>query len=115
MHRANTYEAPYCECDFLAGDVDPSLIEARTRILIFPYSTAYSKKLSDDSFEMVISDELGQSIDQYEKAVLTTNFPAIRDALSQHLSQLSGKEVRKGLENTFTYKKMKCRCGSRSF
>ena len=73
------------------------------------------KRLSDDSFEMVISDELGQSIDQYEKALLTTNFPAIRDALSQHLSQLSGKKVRKGLGNPFTYKKMKCRCGSRSF
>ena len=73
------------------------------------------KRLSEDSFEMVISDELGQSIDQCEKVLSTTNFPAIRDALSQHLSQLSGKEVRKGLENTFTYKKMKCRCGSRSF
>ena len=61
--------------------------------------TEGSKKLSDGSFGMVISGDHGQSIDQCEKAMLSTNYPAIRDALSQHLSQLSEEEAHHGFSH----------------
>lgn len=54
------------------------------------------KKRSDGSFGMVISGEQGQSIDQCEQSLLSTNYPAIRDALAQHLSQLSKEEASNG-------------------
>lgn len=55
--------------------------------------TAGPEKQLDGSFRMVISREEGQSIDQCEQALLSTNFPAIREALSLHLSGVSEEEA----------------------
>jgi hypothetical protein len=46
-------------------------------------------------FTRTISEKEAISIDNCEKAVLTTAYPAIRDALSQHLSDVSKKKPRK--------------------
>jgi len=35
------------------------------------------------------------SIDQIEKSVLTANWPAIRDAIGQHLTEVSKKKLKK--------------------
>ncbi len=59
-------------------------------------TTEGSKKLSDGHFGTVISGNQGQSISKCEHALLSTNYPAIRDALSQHFSQLSEEEARTG-------------------
>lgn len=53
-------------------------------------------ELSDGSFSMVISGEEGKNIDQCEQALLSTNYPAIREALSQHFSKVSEEEARRG-------------------
>jgi len=42
-------------------------------------------------FELVISEEQAISIDQCEQALLRTNYPALRAALAQHLTELSKK------------------------
>ena len=44
---------------------------------------------ADGSFRMVVSGASGQSIDQCEQALLATNYPAIREALSRHFSEVS--------------------------
>ena len=44
---------------------------------------------SDGSFRMVIGGESGRSIDQCEQALLAVNYPAIREALARHLSEVS--------------------------
>jgi len=43
----------------------------------------------DGSFRIVIDRDSGQSIDQCEQALLAVNYPAIREALSRHLSEVS--------------------------
>ncbi len=43
-------------------------------------------------FEMVISEEQALSIDDCEQALLRTNYPAIRAAIAQHLTDLSKKK-----------------------
>lgn len=48
---------------------------------------------SDGSFRMVIGGESGRSIDQCEQALLAVNYPAIREALSRHLSEVSKQEA----------------------
>lgn len=45
----------------------------------------------DGEFEMVIGQEQGLSIDGSEQALLRTNYPAIRAAISKHLTELSKK------------------------
>lgn len=47
----------------------------------------------DGSFRLVIGRESGQSIDQCEHALLAVNYPAIREALSRHLSEVSRQEA----------------------
>ena len=48
---------------------------------------------ADGSFRIVVSRESGQSIDQCEHALLSVNYPAIREALSRHLSEVSRQEA----------------------
>jgi hypothetical protein len=47
----------------------------------------------DGSFRSVIGRESGQSIDQCEQALLAVNYPAMREALSRHLSEVSKQEA----------------------
>lgn len=42
-------------------------------------------------FELVIPAGQAMSIDQCEQALLRTNYPALRGALAEHLSELSKK------------------------
>lgn len=44
-------------------------------------------------FELVISEAQAISIDACEQALLRTNYPAIRAAIAQHLTELSKKTV----------------------
>src|SRR2546429_8423453 len=44
---------------------------------------------ADGRFRIVISRESGQSIDHCEQALLAANYPAIREALSRHFSEVS--------------------------
>ena len=48
---------------------------------------------ADGSFRIVIGRESGQSIDRCEQALLAVNYPAIREALSRHLSEVSKQEA----------------------
>lgn len=50
-------------------------------------------KLNDGNFELNISDKDASSIDNCEKALLLANYPAIRDAISKHLSKISKKKL----------------------
>jgi len=43
---------------------------------------------------MVVDENKAISIDQIEKSVLTTNWPAIRDAIAQHLAEISKKKLK---------------------
>ena len=45
----------------------------------------------DGEFELVISAEQAVSIDECEQALLRTNYPAIRAAIANHLTELSKK------------------------
>ncbi len=54
--------------------------------------TSGATPLTDGSFRLVIGGESGQSIDQCERALLAVNYPAIREALSRHLSEVSRQE-----------------------
>ncbi len=47
---------------------------------------------ADGSFRLVIPDEQASSIDDCEQALLRTNFAAVRQAISAHLSTLSKKK-----------------------
>lgn len=48
---------------------------------------------ADGSFRLVIGRESGRSIDQCEQALLAVNYPAIREALSRHLSEVARQEA----------------------
>jgi hypothetical protein len=48
---------------------------------------------NDGGFRIVINRESGWSIDQCEQALLAVNYPAIREALSRHLSEVSRQEA----------------------
>jgi spermidine/putrescine-binding protein len=45
----------------------------------------------DGQFELVITEEQAVSIDECEQALLRTNYPAIRAAIAEHLTELSKK------------------------
>ena len=51
--------------------------------------TPDSAPSADGSFRIVMGSESGRSIDQCEQALLAVNYPAIREALSRHLSEVS--------------------------
>jgi len=46
-------------------------------------------KNNDGSFSTIISEQDAISIDMCEKSVLQTAYPTIREAISNHLSQIS--------------------------
>ena len=49
---------------------------------------------AEGSFRLMIPDEMASSIDECEQALLRTNFAAVRQALSAHLSAVSKKKPR---------------------
>ena len=51
-------------------------------------------KKKDGNFEMTISEGTAISIDNVEKALLRTNYDAIRDAISRHLTDISKKNFK---------------------
>lgn len=51
------------------------------------------QKLQYGYFELVISEQLGCNIDKCEQALLQANYPALRSALSAHLTEISKKKV----------------------
>ncbi len=51
-------------------------------------------KIKDGSFKINISEKAATSIDKCEQAFLETNYAAIRDAISDYLTQLSKKNSR---------------------
>lgn len=50
----------------------------------------------EGEFRTVVSGVSGQSIDACEQALLAVNYPALRDALSAHLSEVSKEEAARG-------------------
>lgn len=50
----------------------------------------------DSDFRTVVSSASGQSIDACAQALLAVNYPALRDALSRHLSEVSHEEAARG-------------------
>jgi hypothetical protein len=52
-------------------------------------------KNSDGSFSMIINEKDATSIDMCERSVLQTAYPKIREAVSNHLSQISKKKPKK--------------------
>lgn len=50
------------------------------------------EKVNNGEFEMIITGQQAISIDDIEQSVLATNYPAIRDALSEHLTEISKKK-----------------------
>jgi hypothetical protein len=48
---------------------------------------------ADGGFRLVMGGASGRSIDQCEQALLAVNDPAIREALSRHLSEVSRQEA----------------------
>lgn len=50
----------------------------------------------DGQFEIVINEAQALSIDDSEQALLRTNYPAIRAALVNHLSEVSKKSTEPG-------------------
>ena len=50
------------------------------------------KEQNDGSFTMVIDEKDAVSIDNSEKALLSTAYPTIRAALSKHLENVSKKK-----------------------
>jgi hypothetical protein len=48
---------------------------------------------ADGSFRVVMSRDSAQSIDQCEQALLAVNYPAIREGLARHLSEMSKQQA----------------------
>jgi hypothetical protein len=57
-------------------------------------STSAPQQVNEGLFEFNISAEAAESIDDCEQALLATNYPAIRAAISQHLETLSKKKLK---------------------
>ena len=58
--------------------------------------TPAAHQAADGSFRTVVSGASGQSIDECEQALLAVNYPALRAALSCHLSEVSQQEAARG-------------------
>lgn len=58
-------------------------------------------ELDDGSYQLTITEQASESIDDCEKALLKTAFPAIRHAIAQHMESLSKKNsaLRRGSSN----------------
>jgi len=63
-------------------------------------STDAPQQVNGGLFEFNMSSEQAQSIDDCEQALLATNYPAIRAAISQHLESLSKKKLKQTLKET---------------
>ena len=48
--------------------------------------------LDDGTYQYTIDDDIGESIDNCEIAVLNTAYPAIRDAIARHMEKVSKKK-----------------------
>jgi hypothetical protein len=59
--------------------------------------TAEPHQCADGLFRTVVSGATGQSIDACEQALLAVNYPALREALSRHLSEVSHQEATPGI------------------
>lgn len=57
------------------------------------------KEQDDGSFTMTIDEKDAVSIDNSEKALLSTAYPAIRKALAEHLEKVSKKKALKKLRS----------------
>lgn len=51
-------------------------------------------KTDEGTFELNITPEQACSIDDCEQALLETNYPAIREAMAKHLTEISKKKRR---------------------
>jgi hypothetical protein len=54
--------------------------------------TESHSETDEGQFEIVINEAQALSIDDCEQAILRTNYPAIRAALTKHLSEMSKKK-----------------------
>ena len=52
---------------------------------------------ADGHFRTVVSGATAQRIDACEQALLAVNYPALREALSRHLSEVSRQEAGHGV------------------
>lgn len=50
------------------------------------------RECGDGTFELLLSDADATSIDKSEQAILRASWPAMREALSRHLSAISQKK-----------------------
>ena len=55
--------------------------------------TAGVTPCDDGGFRIVMGRDCAQSIDQCEQALLAVNYPAIREALARHLSEVSRQKA----------------------
>lgn len=54
-----------------------------------------AREKDDGTFEMIIDEKDAISIDNSERALLSTAYPSIRQALSKHLEEISKKKSSK--------------------
>jgi hypothetical protein len=54
------------------------------------------RREADGGFEMMLSEDDAASIDKSEQAILGTCWPAMRNALSEHLHAVSKKRPKRG-------------------
>jgi uncharacterized protein (DUF2336 family) len=74
--------------------------EIQIHIQIRPTDDEVTEEAQQDDagrFRTVVSRATGQSIDACEQALLRLNYPALRDALSRHLSEVSRQEASQGV------------------
>ena len=60
-------------------------------------------KYKNGDFSMIISEQDAISIDMCERSVLQTAYPTIREAVSNHLSQISKKKPKKKPEKELKF------------
>jgi hypothetical protein len=74
--------------------------EIQIHIQIRPTDDDISEAAQQDDegrFRTVVSGATGQSIDACEQALLGLNYPALREALSRHLTEVSRQEASHGV------------------
>jgi len=67
--------------------VNIEIVECQEPVQVRPVKT------DEGGFEFNISDARACSIDDCEQALLATNYPALREALAQHLTEISKKKL----------------------
>ena len=60
----------------------------------------------DGSFELIISEATAVNIDDCERAVLRTHYPAIRETISKHLTEMSEEKQQKPVKTKDKEKRM---------